>query len=114
MSNQQDWLRIADRIERATEAYAWSRPGDEAAQAYQALKDAMLVCPDTIVEALRAAASLDKAVEALRKTRSIVSEGAMEGFNPLTGDWAERLFANQADISAALKAVASPELGDIK
>lgn len=40
---------------------------------------------------------------ALHNVRQIISEGAMEGFNPLAGDWAERLFASQQMSSAALK-----------
>ena len=45
----------------------------------------------------------DKLVEAVKATRSIVSEAAGEGFNYQLGDWAERLFANQASLSASLR-----------
>lgn len=38
----------------------------------------------------------------LRVTRVIVSDAAMTGFNHADGDWAERLYANQASLSAAL------------
>lgn len=41
--------------------------------------------------------------EIILKTRSLVSEAAMVGFNYENGDWAERLFANQAALTAALK-----------
>jgi len=44
--------------------------------------------------------------EALKATRAIVSEGAQTGFNCHEGDWAERLYANQAAISRALASTA--------
>ena len=51
---------------------------------------------DSLPELLAAAA---REIEGMRsiivKTNEIVSEGAMEGFNPLAGTWADRLFANQ-------------------
>jgi hypothetical protein len=34
--------------------------------------------------------------------REIISEGAMQEFNPKGGTWAERLFASQRDISLVL------------
>jgi hypothetical protein len=40
---------------------------------------------------------------AAEATRALVSEAAMTGFNWNDGDWAERLFANQAVLTAALK-----------
>jgi hypothetical protein len=43
---------------------------------------------------------------ALYNVRQIISEGAMEGFNPLAGDWAERLFASQGITSTAIKKAA--------
>jgi hypothetical protein len=39
---------------------------------------------------------------ALLATRALVSEAAQTGFNYATGDWAERLYANQASLSAAI------------
>lgn len=43
--------------------------------------------------------------EALHNVHSIICEGAKEGFNPLKGDWAERLFSsNQKTSDALLKA----------
>jgi hypothetical protein len=41
-------------------------------------------------------------LEALLATRSLVSEAAMVGFNFSDGDWADRLYANQAKISRAI------------
>ena len=49
--------------------------------------------PDPRVRVLR---------EALTQVREIIKEGAMEGFNPMAGTWAERLFASQAMTRAAL------------
>jgi hypothetical protein len=40
---------------------------------------------------------------ALVATRSIICEGAVVGFNHADGDWAERLYANNGNISQALK-----------
>lgn len=42
--------------------------------------------------------------EALEATRAIVADGALVGFDVKSGDWAERLYANQAVITAALAA----------
>lgn len=41
--------------------------------------------------------------EALLSTRALVAEGALVGFNYMNGTWAERIFANQGVISAALQ-----------
>ncbi|TCL70599.1 hypothetical protein [Rhizobium sp. BK251] len=41
--------------------------------------------------------------EAIRTTRAIVCDGALVGFNPLEGDWAERLYTNNGSLTAALK-----------
>lgn len=49
-------------------------------------------------------ARVDELQEALLVTRKLVSEAAMTGFNYHDGDWAERLFANQANITSALRA----------
>mgnify|MGYP003392962660 CR=1 FL=1 len=35
-------------------------------------------------------------------THKLISEGALEGFNPLEGTWADRLFRNQGAIHDAL------------
>jgi hypothetical protein len=40
---------------------------------------------------------------ALLATRALVSEASATGFNWKDGNWAERLFANQATISAAIR-----------
>jgi GH24 family phage-related lysozyme (muramidase) len=39
----------------------------------------------------------------LEVTQTIVADGALVGFLPLEGTWADRLFRNQWDISQALK-----------
>lgn len=49
-----------------------------------------------------AADEFERVRAALGATRKLVSEAAMTGFNCHDGDWAERLFANQAAITAAL------------
>ena len=41
--------------------------------------------------------------EALADVHALICEGAETGFNPLTGDWAERLFASNAKTSDALR-----------
>ena len=50
----------------------------------------------------RTAQALVKVAMALVDVRKIIAEGAMEGFNPKAGDWAERLFASQGNTSNAL------------
>lgn len=40
---------------------------------------------------------------ALLTTRQIVCDAAMTGFNPLTDDWAERLYKNNGAITNALR-----------
>lgn len=42
-------------------------------------------------------------LEALMKVRAIIVDAAMTGFNCHEGDWAERLFASQADSAAAVR-----------
>lgn len=42
-------------------------------------------------------------LEALIKVRAIIVDAAMTGFNCHEGDWAERLFASQADSAAAVR-----------
>lgn len=44
----------------------------------------------------------EEMMKVLVETRSLVAEGAMVGFNPHDGDWAERLFVNQGKITNAL------------
>lgn len=39
----------------------------------------------------------------LDATHKLIAEGAMTGFNPHNGTWADRLFKNQWNISQALK-----------
>lgn len=54
------------------------------------------------VKRARLIAAAPELLEAIISTRKLVSEAAMTGFNCHDGDWAERLFANQAGLSAAL------------
>lgn len=49
----------------------------------------------------------DELVAALENVRSIISDGAMTGFNCMDGDWADSLFASQHITSAVLKQVKS-------
>jgi hypothetical protein len=42
-------------------------------------------------------------LEILTTTRALVAEAAMTGFNCHDGDWAERLYANQARLTEAIK-----------
>ena len=48
---------------------------------------------------------VEKAVDALERTRDLVSEAAMTGFNPHSGDWVDRLYANNGDLTACIKAL---------
>lgn len=41
-------------------------------------------------------------LEAVIASRALVSEAAQTGFNYAEGDWADRLYANQAVLSAAI------------
>jgi hypothetical protein len=50
----------------------------------------------------RAVNAHDDLVAAVKLVRSIIGEAAPEGFNPLVGDWAARLFLSQHDTHAAL------------
>lgn len=42
-------------------------------------------------------------LEALEYTRNIIREGLEVGFNPLHGDWADRLFESQGMTTKAIK-----------
>jgi len=42
-------------------------------------------------------------LEVLKEIRAIIADGALIGFQPLEGDWAERLYRSQAKSSAAVK-----------
>lgn len=44
-------------------------------------------------------------LDAVLATRKLVAEAALTGFNHADGDWAERLFANQARLSAVIRKV---------
>lgn len=48
-------------------------------------------------------ARLKECEATLRVTNKIIADGALTGFNPTDGDWAERLFANQQAITKALR-----------
>lgn len=76
----------------------------EAVEAMADAADCDLCCVGT-AETLRAQATRIAELEAaLIETRAIVCEGAVEGFNHAVGDWAERLYANNGNISRALLA----------
>lgn len=47
-------------------------------------------------------ARVAKLEKVLFHTRVIICEGAITGFNPIVGDWAERLFYNNARIADVL------------
>ena len=47
-------------------------------------------------------AEYDAMLATIRDTRALVTEGAMTGFNCKEGNWAERLFINQAKLSDAI------------
>lgn len=51
----------------------------------------------------RAVNSYDAMLAALKQVRALVCEGATTGFNPLDGDWAERLYANNANLTRAIR-----------
>jgi hypothetical protein len=68
---------------------------------------AALSCGDTDASAdanaefiVRAVNVHDDLVAAVKLVRSIIGEAAPEGFNPLVGDWAARLFLSQHDTIA--------------
>jgi len=50
----------------------------------------------------RLIAAAPELLDAVYETRKLVSEAASIGFNYAVGDWAERLYANQALLSAAI------------
>ncbi|MEK1893178.1 MAG: hypothetical protein AAAB20_07855 [Rhizobium sp.] len=50
----------------------------------------------------RLIAAAQDLLDAVLKTRALVAEAALTGFNYADGDWAERLFENQAVLSAAI------------
>jgi hypothetical protein len=51
-----------------------------------------------------------KVVEALKQVRAIIVDGAKEGFNPLAGDWADRLFRSQGMSHDVVKKATTVEL----
>lgn len=57
-----------------------------------------LIPPSVMEEAVKA-----EMLAALELVRSIIVDGAAVGFNPLDGDWAERLYRSQAATAAAVK-----------
>lgn len=59
--------------------------------------------PDNRMDPWRLAAAAPDLYNALVETRKIICEGAVVGFNPHDGgDWAERLYLNNANIHEAL------------
>jgi hypothetical protein len=50
----------------------------------------------------------ERLVKALEDVRKIIVDGAMTGFNPLDGDWADRLFSSQAMTRAVLTDLIAP------
>lgn len=50
----------------------------------------------------------DEILVIIRDTRELISLGAMEGFNPLRGTWADRLFLNQAKLSSLIQKLEEP------
>lgn len=71
-----------------------------------AVKAKRVICrvggPDRVGNA-RLIEAAPKMLAALELVRSIISDGAMTGFNWKDGDWAERLFASQAVTYEAVK-----------
>ena len=59
--------------------------------------------PETITANAHLLSSSPDMHEALTDVQAIISEGAQHGFNPLAGDWADRLFKSNRKTSAALK-----------
>jgi hypothetical protein len=65
-------------------------------------------CPFAPDEAMadanaRLIAAAPEMFEALKAVNAIIAEGATEGFRPLVGDWADRLFYSQQATSDALR-----------
>jgi hypothetical protein len=62
-------------------------------------------------------AAKDSETAALRRAvllvRSIIKDAAPEGFNPMVGNWAERLYRSQAVTSAALKGSPAPDPAEV-
>lgn len=61
------------------------------------------VSHEDAVPIVRAVNSYDAMLAALKEVRALVCEGAETGFNPLSGSWAERLYANNAKLSRAIR-----------
>jgi len=64
--------------------------------------DAAKVLHEVAAEKRRDAELVLELVEALSAVHKIVAEAAPNGFDPHTGDWAERLFFSQRATNAAL------------
>lgn len=81
--------------------------------------DGWLICctpSDELAKCIVAAANTQPAVadlvKALGIVRSIISEGALTGFNCHDGDWADRLYASQGMSSTALSRFRELEKGN--
>ncbi len=46
---------------------------------------------------------VEQLISSIKVVRSCIMDGAPNGFNPLEGDWAERLFMSQHNTYQALK-----------
>lgn len=66
---------------------------------YREAADALTVSEAEVTSLRR---KLEEHRKALEHVRAIISEGAMVGFNPLEGTWAERLYASQGMTHAVL------------
>lgn len=96
-------LALADEIDNFEEIVLRSDDGPEWSDERR-LTDAE---KDAVATALRTASPQPVpvgVVEALVLVREIIKDGAMVGFNPLDGDWADRLFKSQGVSFAALSA----------
>jgi len=95
------FIRKGDRYVADIDAcVAWVRRRDS--NAHERWRSAASKLLDAEAREAALIAQRDALLDAVKDTRALISEGGLTGFNPLDGDWAERLFRNQGKLTAAI------------
>jgi len=81
----------------------WSNAKGHGSREEQLANAALIV--EAVNKLPRLLDALDEAKKAIELVRACVMDGAPQGFNPLVGDWAMRLYESQADTLEALATI---------